>query len=385
MTPLHDDLLERRADYPVLERKTYLASHTLGAMHRRTPERLAEFTGLWAERGVVSWETWAPEVERVADLVGSLIGAPPGTTVLRQNVADLLGDLVTCFDWHGRRNRVVTSALEWPGSLHTWSQIGRLGGEAVVVPGDADGLGFDVQQMVDAIDDRTLIVECSHVLFRTATVVDLAPLVQKAHAVGALVVVDGYQAAGTLDVDVRALDVDVYLGGSVKYLSGGPGNGWMHVAPEVVDRLEPVTSGWFGQAAPFSFDPEIAYAPGIRRFAGGTPGVPAAYAAEPAYAALAEIGMARVRERSVSLTQPLLEAALERGFTVRSPHDPDHRGGHVTIDPGNSARVHDELIARGTVVDHRPGVGIRVSPHFYNTLDEALGVLDTMAEVLAGR
>ena len=383
MTSVHDDLLERRDDYPVLACKTYLASHTLGAMHRATPERLADFTRLWAEQGVVAWETWVPSVERVADLVGSLVGAPPGTTVMRQNVADLLGDLVSCFDWHGRRSRVVTSALEWPGSLHTWSQLGRLGGEAVVVPGEPDGIDFDVQRMVDAIDDRTLLVECSHVLFRTSTVVDLAPVVEKARAVGALVVVDGYQAAGTLPVDVVALGADVYLGGSVKYLSGGPGNGWMYVSPDVVERLEPATPGWFGQASPFAFDPEIAYATGVRRFAGGTPGVPAAYAAEPAYAALAEIGMTRVRERSTSMTQPLLEAALERGFTVRSPYDPDRRGGHVTIDPGDADRVTDGLIARGIVVDHRPGVGIRVSPHFYNSLDEALGVLDAMAEVLA--
>ncbi len=382
---MHEDLLGRRGDYPVLATKTYLASHTLGAMHRRTPERLAEYAALWAERGVVSWETWAPEVERVADLVGSLVGAPPGTTVMRQNVADLLGDLIVSLDWSAPRNRVVTSALEWPGSLHTWSQIGRLGGEAVVVPGEPDGISFDVQQMVDAIDERTLLVECSHVLFRTSTVVDLVPIIEKAHAVGALVVVDGYQAVGTLPVDVVALGADVYLGGSVKYLCGGPGNGWMHVNAEVVERLQPVSAGWFGQLAPFAFDPEIAYAPGIRRFAGGTPGVPAAYAAEPAYAALAEIGMQRVRERSQSMTQPLLEAALERGWTVRSPHDPERRGGHVTIDPGEAGRVHDALIARGTVMDHRPGVGIRVSPHFYNTLDEALGVLDSMAEVLAGR
>jgi kynureninase len=208
-----DDLLDRRADYPVLATSTYLASHTLGAMHRRTPERLAEFTRLWAERGVVAWEDWAPEVERVADLVGSLVGAPPGTTVLRANVADLLGDLVVSLDWSGPRNRVVTSALEWPGSLHTWSQIGRLGGEAVVVPADDDGIAFDVGRMVDAVDERTLLVECSHVLFRTSTVVDLAPVVEKAHAVGALVVVDGYQAAGTLPVDVVALGADVYLGG----------------------------------------------------------------------------------------------------------------------------------------------------------------------------
>ena len=381
---VHDDLLDRRADYPVLGRKTYLASHTLGAMHRGTRDRLADYTDLWAEQGVVAWETWAPQVERVADLVGSLVGAPPGTTVMRQNVADLLGDLVVSLDWSTSRNRVVTSALEWPGSLHTWSQIGRLGGKAVVVPGEPDGITFDVQRMVDAIDERTLVVECSHVLFRTSTVVDLAPVIEKAHSVGALAVIDGYQAAGTLPVDVVALGCDVYLGGSVKYLSGGPGNGWMHVSPTLVDRLEPVTSGWFGQVAPFAFDPEIAYAPGIRRFAGGTPGVPAAYAAEPAYAALADIGMQRVRERSQSMTQPLLEAALERGWTVRSPHDPARRGGHVTIDPGDADRVCAGLIARGTVVDHRPGVGIRVSPHFYNSLDEALGVLDDMAEVLAG-
>ena len=382
---VHDDLLSRRDDYPVLATRTYLANHTLGAMHRRTPERLAAYAGLWAEHGVVAWETWAPEVERVADLVGSLVGAPAGTTVMRQNVADLLGDLVASLDWRGPRNRVVTSGLEWPGSLHIWSQIHRLGGEPVVVPGDPDGVRFDVQRMVDAIDERTLLVECSHVLFRTSTVVDLAPIIEKAHSVGALAVIDGYQAAGTLPVDVLALGADVYLGGSVKYLSGGPGNGWMYAAPHVSAALEPVTAGWFGQVAPFDFDPEIAYAPGIRRFAGGTPGVPAAYAAEPAYQALADIGMVRVRERSQSMTQPLLEAALERGWTVRSPHEAQWRGGHVTIDPGESQRVHDGLIARGTVVDHRPGVGIRVSPHFYNTLDEALGVLDLMAEVLAER
>ena len=380
---MHEHLLERRTDYPVLSRATYLASHTLGAMHRETPLRLARFAELWAERGVVAWEDWAPEVVRVADLVGSLVGAPPGTTVMRQNVADLLGDLISALDWTGTRNRVVTSSLEWPGSLHTWSQIGRWGGEAVVVPGSADGVTLDLGAMVAAIDERTLVVECSHVLFRTSTLVDVSVLVERAHEVGALVVIDGYQAAGTVPVDVVELGVDVYLGGSVKYLSGGPGNGWMYAAPSVSERLEPVTTGWFGQAQPFAFDPENAYAAGITRFAGGTPGVPAAYAAAPAYEALAEIGIAAVRERSQSMTQPLLESALERGFTVRSPYDPAQRGGHVTIDPGDSGRVHDELHRRGFVVDHRPGVGIRVSPHFYNSLDEALACLDAMQDLRA--
>ncbi len=382
----HDDLLERRADYPVLARSTYLASHTLGAMHRRTPDRLAAYSALWAELGVTAWEDWATEAWRVADLVGSLVGAPPGTTVMRQNVADLLGDVISCFDWHGRRNRVVTNALSWPGSLNTWSQIGRLGGEPVVVPGEPDGVHLDVQRMVDAIDERTLLVDCSHVLFRTSTLVDVQPLVERAHEVGAVVLVDGYQAAGTVPVDVVDLGVDLYVGGSVKYLSGGPGNGFMYVAPHL--QLEPVTTGWFGVARPFDFDAELRYAEGVKRFRGGTPGIPAAYAAAPAYEALAEIGVARVRERSQSMTQALLESALERGFAVRSPRDPAQRGGHVTVDPGTDAvssqQVHDELHRRGFVVDHRPGVGIRVSPHFYNSLDEALACLDAMQDVLAG-
>lgn len=376
---MHEDLLDRRDDYPVLSRSTYLASHTLGAMHRESPQRLARYAELWAERGVVAWEDWAPEVSRVADLVGVLIGAPAGTVVMRQNVADVLGDLVSALDWRGTRNRVVTSDLEWPGSLHTWSQIARVGGEAVVLPGASDGIELDLEAMVAAIDERTLLVECSHVLFRTSTLVDVKVLIDRAHEVGALAVIDGYQAAGTVPVDVQALGADVYLGGSVKYLSGGPGNGWMYVRPGL--ELEPVTTGWFGQVAPFAFDPENHYAAGAARFTGGTPGVPAAYAAAPAFEALVDIGVQRVRERSLSMTQPLLESALERGFTVRSPLDPARRGGHVTIDPGDSTRVHDGLHARGFVVDHRPGVGIRVSPHFYNSLDEAMAVLAAMQDL----
>ncbi len=374
----HEDLLRYRDDYPVLARSTYLASHTLGAMHRRTPERHAEFTSLWAEKGVVAWEDWMPEVRRVADVLGSLIGAPAGTVVMRQNVADLLGDVVSSLDWSGERNRVVTSDLEWPGSLHTWSQIHRWGGEAVVVP--AAGIELDLDSMVKAIDERTLVVECSHVLFRTSTLNDVKPLVDRAHEVGALAIVDGYQAAGTVPVDVVDLGVDVYVGGSVKYLSGGPGNGWIYVRPGL--ELEPVTTGWFGQRAPFDFDPDNHYAEGVNRFTGGTPGVPAHYGAGPAYETLAEIGMQRIRERSQSMTQPLLETALDMGFTVRSPHDPAKRGGHVTIDPGDSERVHDALHDAGFVVDHRPGVGIRVSPHFYNTEEEATACLAAMRAAL---
>ncbi|MDX6284996.1 MAG: kynureninase [Frankiales bacterium] len=379
---MHQDLLARRDDYPILSRRTYLVTHSLGAMHRGTRDRLAEYADVWATDGVVAWEHWIAEMARIADLVGTIIGAPPGTTVLRANVASALADLASAIDFTGRRNKVVYSALEWPGSHYLWRQHRKFGARAVVVPADSDGVGFDLQRFLRAIDADTAIVPISHVLFRTSTLVDVRSIVERAHAVGALVVLDTYQSAGTVPFSVSELDVDAAVGGSVKYLCGGPGNGYLYVAPRLVEQLRPASVGWFGHKRPFDFAfEEIEYAEGIRRFTGGTPNVPAAYAAEPAYQALVDIGIDRVRERSVSLTQPLLEGALERGFAVRSPVDPRWRGGHVTIDPGDAQRVHEELIARNFVIDHRPGVGIRVGPHFYNTAEECTALLDEMEKI----
>ena len=377
----HDDLLTRRADYPVLEKKTYLVNNSLGAMHRGVFGSLHDYAEKWATEGVQAWHDWLPLMVSVADLAGEIIGAPPGTTVMHQNVAALLGSVVSCFDFSGPRNKAVTTAMDWPGSHYLWTEHGRYGVDLVVVPSD-DGIGIDAQRVVDAIDDRTLVVSVSHVLFKSAYVMDLAPIVARAREVGAYVVLDSYQAAGALPFSVTDLGVDFCVGGSVKYLCGGPGNGWLYVAPGVVDELRPAQVGWFGHARPFGFEwSAMEYAAGVGRFTGGTPGVPAAYAAIPGYRALLEVGVERVRERSLSLTQPLLEGALERGFTVRSPHDPARRGGHVTIDPGDSQRVHDELLARGFAVDHRPGVGIRVGPHFYNSAEECQAILDEMADL----
>jgi len=382
---VHEDLLARRADYPILGRKTYLINNSLGAMHRGTRLRLAEYAELWETEGVVAWATWQPEMVRVADLVGAIIGAPPGTTVLRQNVADLMAAVGSCIDFTGRRNRVVYSDLEWPGSHYLWKEHGRYGAQPLVVASDGDGVSLDPQRLVDAIDDRTALVAISHVLFRSSTLVDVRPVVERAHAVGALVLLDAYQSAGSMPIGVAELDVDFCVGGSVKYLCGGPGAGWMYVKPETAVELRPAQVGWWGHARPFGFEFDtVEYAPGVGRFAGGTPGVPSAYAAAPGYSAVLEVGVDRIRERSLSLTQPLLEDALARGFVVRSPVDPDRRGGHVTVDPGDSERVHDELVARGFVVDHRPRVGIRVAPHFYNSAEECAAVLAEMAAIRAG-
>ncbi len=382
---MHEDLLAWRDEFPITKRKTYLINNSLGAMRASVRDAVAAYADAWDTDGVEAWHhTWLPKMTDVADLVGSIIGAPPGTTVMHQNVAVLLGAVASALDFSGRRNGVVTTAMDWPGSHYLWTEHARYGARLTVVPSD-DGVGVDAQRVVDAIDDTTLVVSVSHVLFKSAYVMDVAPIVARAHEVGAIVVLDAYQAAGTVPFSVTDLDVDVCVGGSVKYLCGGPGNGWLYVSPRVGDTLRPSQVGWFGHARPFGFEWDaIEYAPGVRRFTGGTPGVPAAYAAVPGYSAVAEVGVERIRERSLSLTQPLLEGALERGFTVRSPHDPARRGGHVTIDPGDSERVHDELLRRGFVVDHRPGVGVRVGPHFYNTADECTAILDAMLDVRRG-
>jgi kynureninase len=383
-TPAHEDLLARRDDYPILGRTTYLINNSLGAMHRETRKRLQDYADLWDTEGVVAWNTWFPEMTHVANLVGATIGAPPGTTVLRQSVADAVVAVASCFDFRQRRNRVVTTAGDWPGTHYFWTEhCARQGGELVVVPFEPDGLTVDVDRVVAAIDDDTLLVSVSLVQFRTSALLDIAPVIEAAHRHGALVLLDAYQGVGTVPVDVSGSRVDFCVGGSVKFLCGGPGNGWLYVRPDLAETLRPSAVGWISHEKPFEFDwAQIRYAPGVMRFAGGTPNVPAAYAAAPGYQAIVDIGVQRIRERSMSLTQPLLEGALERGFTVRSPHGATRRGGHVTIDPGDAERVHDELIRRKFVVDYRPGSGLRAAPHFYNTADECTALLDEMASIV---
>jgi kynureninase len=381
---MHDDLLARRSDYPILDRKSaYLINNSLGAMHRDSRTRLVEFADRWDTDGVVAWSTWFPEMSRVADLIGAIIGAPAGTTILRQSVADAIVAVVSCLEFTSSRNRIVTTAADWPGTHYMWAEhCRRHGGELVVVPFEPDGVTIDPQRVADEVDDRTLVVSVSLVQFRTSALLDLPPVRDAARRHGALLLLDAYQAVGAVPVHVAANDVDVCVGGSVKFLCGGPGNGWLYVRPDLAETLRPTAVGWISHTRPFDFEwAEIAYAAGIQRFAGGTPNVPAAYAASPGYQAIVDIGLDRVRERSQVLTQLIVDGALERGLVVRSPLDPARRGGHVTVDIDDAERVHETLIDRGFVVDYRPSGGIRIGPHFFSTAAECVGVLDEMVRI----
>jgi kynureninase len=369
------DLLDYRSEFPILEHTTYLINHSLAAMPRKAEERLAEYARMWSERGIRSWrEGWWTMPMTVGDQIGRIVGAPAGSTVMHQNVAIAEAVVLSCFlPIDPGRNRVVYERGNFPSVRYLYQA--QPGLEVVVCE--------DEEAIVDAIDERTLLVPISHVLFKTAEIQDVEPIVRRAHEVGARVILDCYQSAGIVPLDLAGLGVDFAVGGSVKWLCGGPGNGWLYVRPDLSERLTPTFTGWQAHEQPFGFEEEMRYARGAARFLTGTPNVPAHFAATAGYDLVEEIGGDRIRERSLQLTGLLVELADERGYEVVSPRNPARRGGTVTIRVPEFAAVHAELEARAILCDFRPDAGIRVGPHFFTTDEELRFVVDQIADILA--
>jgi kynureninase len=368
------ELEEYREEFPILEHTTYLVSHSLGAMPRKAAERLAEFARMWAERGIRSWaEGWWETPWRVGDQIGRIVGAPPGSTVMHQNVAIAEAVALSCFrPVDPRRNRVVYERANFPSVRYLYQAQPDL--EVVLCESD--------EEIAERIDERTLLVPITHVLYKSGEIQAVASIIRRAHEVGARVILDCYQSAGIVPLDVTALDVDFAVGGSVKWLCGGPGNGWLYVRPDLVEALEPTYTGWQAHARPFGFEEEMEYAPGVARFLTGTPNVAAHLAGTAGYDLVEEIGVERIRERSLRQTQLLLDLADAAGFEVVSPRDPDRRGGTVTIRVPDFPAVHAELEARGILCDFRPDAGIRLGPHFYNLDDELRFAMAQIEQIL---
>jgi kynureninase len=368
------ELVEYREEFPILRDTTYLVSHSLGAMPRGAADRLADFAREWAERGIRAWaEGWWETPMRVGDQVGRIIGAPLGSTVMHQNVAVAEAVVLSCFrPIDSGRNRVVYERANFPSVRYLYEAQPEL--EVVVCE--------DEQEIVERLDERTLLVPISHVLFKSGEIQGVEPIVRRAHEVGAHVVLDCYQSAGIVPLDVTALDVDFAVGGSVKWLCGGPGNGWLYVRPDLAASLEPSAVGWQAHARPFAFEEELVYASGAARFLTGTPNVPAHYAATAGYDLLEEIGVERIRENSLRQTDLLIRLADERGFDVVSPRDPTRRGGTVTVRVPDFPAVHAALEERAILCDFRPDAGIRLGPHFYSTDDELRFAIDQIADIL---
>jgi kynureninase len=370
-------LLDYRERFPILAETTYLINHSLGAMPAAAEQRVLEYARTWNERGIRAWEEgWWELPVTVGDQIARIVGAPPGSVSMHQNVTIAEAVVVSCFGFDGPRRRIVYEEGNFPSVRYLYQAQERRGAD-ILVAADDEGV-------VEAIDERTLLVPVTHVLYKTGEIQDVEAIVAKAHEEGALVVLDAYQSAGTVPLDVTALGVDFAVGGSVKWLCGGPGAGWLFVRPDLAATLEPALTGWQAHARPFAFEPEQDYADGAWRFLTGTPNVPALYAATAGYDAIEEVGVDRIRERSVELTTLLIELLDENGFAVGSPRDPARRGGTVAVKPPGFEQVGRELGERGVICDWRPDVGLRLGPHFFNTDDELRFAVEQIAE-LSGR
>jgi len=377
---LNDPLVRWRPEFPILDTCTYLVSHSLGAMPRAARTQAARFLDAWESRGVRAWsEGWWEVGRETGDLLAPLLGVPAGSVTMVQNVSVAQSVIVSSLDLSTTRNRIVVPRLDFPTNHYVFEGWRRFGAEVVYVD-SPDGLTQPADAFLPHIDERTALVCCSLVLFRSSSITDVAPILARARACGAPVVLDVYQATGTLPLDLAALGVEFAVGGSVKWLCGGPGAGYLYVRPDVAATTAPAATGWAAHARPFAFEPgPIAYADGSERFASGTPNVSAWLIAQAGYRIINEIGVPAIRAKSLRQTRRIMEHALARGWQVRTPRDDARRGGTVTIDVPDSARVAADLIARDVVIDHRPNAGIRMAPHFYTTddeIDHALGVLD---------
>ncbi|HZQ68171.1 MAG TPA: aminotransferase class V-fold PLP-dependent enzyme [Terriglobales bacterium] len=381
-----DDLLRFRSEFPILDRTTYLISNSLGAMPRGVYDALQGYADMWATRGVRAWEErWWMLAAEVGDEIGVLMNAPKGSVSTHQNVTTCQAVVASCFDFSGKRNKVVYSDMNFPSVMYFWEAHQAYGARVHMVKTD-DGITVPTERLLDAIDEQTLLVPISHVIFRSAYINDAAAIVEKAHKVGAMVVLDTFQSLGTVPVDVQDLDVDFACGGVLKWLCGGPGVAYLYVRPDLGRKLKPTFTGWTAHEDPFAF--EIGpnrYTDAPYRFMNGTPHIPALEAARPGLKIIAEVGVERIREKSKRQTAKLIQMAEQRGWKVNTPRNPQIRGGTVSIDMPDSRDVCRDLLNRDILVDWRPNAGVRMSPHFYNTDAELETAIRAVEEILRSR
>jgi len=379
---LTDELLKWRSEFPILEKTVYLISHSLGAMPRETFSCLSEYAETWASRGVRAWaEGWWNMPVSVGDEVGRIIGAPPGSVVMHQNVSICQSLIISCFEPTPKRNKIVYSELNFPSVMYVYEAHARDGKLRIETVASDDGITIPLERFLAAIDEETLLVPFSHVLFKSGFLQNAKAITERAHEVGAKVVLDAYQSAGTVPFDVTGLNVDFATGGSVKWLCGGPGAGYLYVRPDLQLQLQPKTTGWMAHEAPFAFETDLRYADNITRFLHGSPAIPALYAAQSGYQIINDIGVDRIREKSVRQTTRLIELAEEAGFEVTSPKSSNDRGGTITVGHPDAAAITKELIRREFIVDFRPGAGVRISPHFYTSDEELELVIQEMKKI----
>ena len=377
---VRDDLLAFRDEFPILARSNYLVSNSLGAMPRAVPDRLAEYARQWGELGVRAWaKGWWEMPVRVGDVIAPLIGATTGSVSMQPNVTVAQSIVLSAMDFSAGRDTIVMTELDFPSVRYAVEELARkLGARVVVVPSD-DGLTIDEGHLLQAIDERVRLVCISHVLFKSAYIMDANVICAHAHAMGAMVSLDAYHSVGVIPVDVVQSGVDFLTGGVLKWLCGGPGAAFLYASPSVRSKLEPALTGWQAHRQPFAFEQEMDYADGIERWLTGTPSIASLFAASEGPLIVKSAGMERIRAKSIRQTEWLIASADSRGYRVHAPRESGRRGGTVAFDVPHGREVAQYLLSRDIIVDYRVGAGIRVAPHFYtrdDELDACIGAID---------
>ncbi|MCM3900123.1 MAG: aminotransferase class V-fold PLP-dependent enzyme [Pyrinomonadaceae bacterium] len=375
----------RREEFPTLASGIHLLSHSLGPVPRAARESMLDYCDAWEHH--TSEDAWANAwwelSRRVGDRIARIIGGAPGSVQIQPNASIALASVASCFDFAStKRNKVVTTALDFPSMEYIWEAQRNLGAKVEIV-GSPDGITVPLENILAAIDDTTSLVAMSHTSFRSSYRVDAKAIVERAHSLGALVLLDVYQSAGSIELDASVWEVDFLIGGTIKWLCGGPACGYLYVRPDLQRDLQPRLTGWVAHDAPFDFaHSPMRYAKSIRRFAQGTPSIPALYSALPGLQILEEVGVKTIASESRRRTEWMIEFALERGWKINSPRDVNERGGSVMIEVNNGPAMVDRLAERKVFVDCRPGVGLRISPHFFNLDEEAEEAMTILSQLI---
>jgi len=379
-------LLATRAEFPSLEKGVHLISHSLGAMPKAARAHATEFLDDWENDSINSWHKWLPAVRSLSNVIADVLGVDAGTVAILPNVSTVQGVIASCFTFDGKspfgtRKKIVYDDLNFSTVHYVWQEQQRRGAELLLVK-SKDGIHPPVEELLAAIDEETLLVPISHVLFRSSAMYDAKRIIDRAHEVGALVLLDCYQSAGTVPLALKEWNCDLACGGSVKWACGGPGAAYVYVRPDLLPKLCPTSTGWFGHAEPFAFDMgPMRYAEDAWRLIGGTPALPAVFTARAGWDVVKRLGVESIRKKSLRQTTLLRSLVEKRGFKVNTPREDPARGGTVCFDFDGADAVSKALNERRFFHDYRPRCGLRVSPHFYTTDEELHRFLEELDRI----
>lgn len=374
-----------RDEFPVLGRKAYLISASLGPISRRSRAYVDGYLDAWASKGApdhVWFEDIFPTMGALKRSFASLAGCDPDEVALTTNISIALSTIASCLDLSGARRRVILSELDFPTDGHVWLAWARRTGAEIVWLRSNDGLTIPVEAYDEAIDERTAIVMVNRVLYRSSALVDAKAICAIARSRGALSFVDDYHGLGIVPLDLHDLGCDLYTAGTLKWMCGGPGLAFLYARRALLPTLEPAVTGWFGTREPFSFDTEhLEYHATARRLEHGTPPAPVFYLAQGGLEIMAEVGVERIRERQGELADHVIARADAAGLAVRTPRDRRERGGVVNVGVGpNAEALCHALLDRDVCTDFR-GDGLRISPHFFNTEDDIDRCFDVLVSL----